>query len=351
MVTVACSLKRKGFDVSFACYHTNNFYEHILKENNIPVIWYNLPNHIKRLFFFRKLIRNGKFDAVISFLSADNFLNDFAALGGHKWKVITGERSSKESMLTSTRGRVFAWFQRSSDYIVCNSENARQMWIKHYPQYQKKLRVIYNNVHLQEITSNYIRRKDGRLKLVIAGAYSYVKDPFSLIKGLSLLTEEQLSKLAVDWYGKKGSNEEAENVLKECERLIFENHLENNIRLFDATQDITNKMYEADVVSLFSKWEGLPNAVCEGMALGKPIIMTKISDYQKLVDSSNGFLCDPQSPESIKNALVSLISLSDDDLVSLGNNSLAKARILFSDEYVINSWISLFEDVRFISCW
>jgi glycosyltransferase involved in cell wall biosynthesis len=41
-------------------------------------------------------------------------------------------------------------------------------------------------------------------------------------------------------------------------------------------------MYESDVVALVSKLEGLPNTVCEGMALGKPIIMTRVFRYIKI---------------------------------------------------------------------
>lgn len=343
MVTVACLLKRKGYDVSFVCYHTNNFFEHILIENDIPVTWLKLPNYVKRMFSIKRFIRKGNFDVVISFLQTDNFLNDFAAYGGHKWKVITGERSSKESMLTSRKGRFFGRFQKETDYIVCNSDNARKMWLKHYPKYAEKLRVVYNNVKLPVISSEYQSRRNGKTHIVIAGAYSNVKDPQDMIRAISMLDESQQKALLVEWYGKTGANDEAVAVYNECEKLIKQNHLESVVFLKDATQDIANKMNEADVVALFSKWEGLPNSICEAMTIGKPVLMTRISDYAQLIDETNGYLCDVQNPTSIKEAIEKIINTSETELVAKGAASKKKAETLFSDQKIVSEWIKLIE--------
>lgn len=97
-------------------------------------------------------------------------------------------------------------------------------------------------------------------------------------------------------------------------------------------------MNEADAVGLFSKYEGLPNAICEGMMLGKPIVMTRVSDYATLVDDSNGFLCDWDSSETIKNALLRLINLRKDELLEKGKNSKTRAERLFSKERIIKQW-------------
>ena len=343
MVTVACLLKDAGHDVSFVCYHTNNFFEYILKNNGIPVRWLHLPNYIKRMLEIRKHVRKGDYDVVISFLQADNFLNDFAALGRHDWKVITGERSSKESMLTSRRGKTFTWFQRQTDYLVCNSENAKQMWIKHYPRYADKLKVVYNHVHLQPINSEYVIRKDGKTHIMVAGAYAYVKNPQCLIRALGLLDDNQRKRLHVDWYGKIGANEEAELVYKDCKILIRDLNLEDVVSLKDATSEASNRMFEADVIALFSRWEGLPNAICEGMAIGKPILMTRVSDYNVLIDDNNGWLCDAGSIESAKVALEMILKTTDEELIRKGSLSKEKAERLFSGDKILEEWIKLID--------
>ncbi len=343
MVTVAGLLKKEGHDVSFLCYYPDDFFEPVLINLGIPLRRLPPMGCIRRMMTVRHIIRNGGYDAVISFLLTDNFLNDFSAVGRHRWKVITGERSSKESHLTSSRGRIFAWFQKYSDYIICNSKNAMDMWLKHYPRYEGKLRVIYNNVNLPEITSSYKLRKDGKTHIVLAGAYAYVKDPQSLISAIALLSTEQKEKIVVDWHGKIDANTEATQIYSSSESLIKRYHLEGSVFLHDATHNIADRMNEADVVALVSRWEGLPNSICEGMTIGKPILMTSVSDFSTLIDESNGWVCRSEDTESIAKALREIIDTPDNVLIAKGYASKEKAMKLFSEEKVLNDWLKIIE--------
>lgn len=99
-------------------------------------------------------------------------------------------------------------------------------------------------------------------------------------------------------------------------------------------------MNQADIIGLFSELEGLPNAICEGMMLGKPIIMTHVSDFELLVDENNGFLCDWDNPLSIRDTLRKTINLTNEDLIRMGKNSKEKAEKLFPEEVIINQWLS-----------
>lgn len=341
MVTLAKLLKEKGFDVSFLVYHNDNFFIDDLRENNISINYCRAKNYLDRILKVRKFVRKNNFDAVISFLDVPNFLNNLSAFGGKKWKVITSERSSKEDELISGRGKMFNFFQHYSDYIVCNSENAKNLWLKHYPQYNNKLITIYNPVVLPEIKSQYIPRKDGKLHLVVAASYQYLKNPIGLIKSVILLNEEERQKIHIDWYGQIEVTKGNTAAYEESSNLIKINKLESIITLHEETRNIIEIMNQADIIGLFSELEGLPNAICEGMMLGKPIIMTQVSDHSILVDESNGFLCEWDNPESIKDALLNIINLSTSQLVSLGNSSKNKAETLFSPNNIVNQWLEI----------
>jgi len=341
LVTVAKLLKEEGIDIQIICYAKGDFYAHILEEANIPVQWHIFSNYLFRLIGIRKIIRNSNFDAVISFLDTPNFLNNFAALGGKKWKVITGERSSNESKFSNFRGKLFAWFQRYSDFIVCNSENAKGMWIREYPQYKKKLKTIYNTVELQEVTSLYLPKREGKTHIVIAASYSYNKNPIGVVKALSLLSCEDKFKIKIDWYGRKEVTRANTMAYDEAKSLISSYGLESVIMLHEEVKGIHDIMYQADFIGLFSKYEGMPNSICEGMMLGKPIIMTKVSDFTKLVDKTNGFLCDYDNTNSIREAFISAISLNESILKEMGRNSKIKAEMLFSREQVSKQWYDL----------
>ncbi len=341
MTVVACLLKKKGFDVSFYCYDKADFYAPILKEAGIPLLWDYEANYLKRIIKVRRFVKKGYFDAVISFLPTCNFLNDLIAVGKHQWKVITGERSARESTFTSRRGKLYVWFQRYSDFIVCNSENARKMWENHRPKYASRLKVIYNCVQLGAIQSDYVPKKEGKTHFLIAATYQYLKNPLGLIDALMLLTEEERKSVIVDWYGRKEMSHGDTKAYDDTMNAICKNGLEKVLVLHPETNEIADKMYQADVVMLLSKLEGLPNAICEAMAMGKPIIMTKVSDYGVLVDENNGLLCDWDKPETIKDAILSLNKLPEEDLLSLGKHSKEKADRLFTSEAITHHWEKL----------
>ena len=338
MVTVACLLKDAGHEVEFLCYAKGDFYAHILAEKQIPVHWRVLPNYLKRIFAVRKFIRRRSYDAVISFLETPNFLNCFAAMGGKQWEVITGERSAREWNFLTKRGKIFCWFQRFSDKIVCNSENAKHLWLKHCPYYANKLITIYNGVNLLSPTTQYVPKRNGELHIVVAASFQYLKNPIGLIRALALLNDEDRKKIHVDWYGRKEIVKGDSHAYDESANLIEELELQDVIALHGDTMKIHDKMEEADIVALFSKYEGLPNAICEGMMLGKGIIMTKVSYYSVLVDDTNGFLCDDDTPVAIKDALCKAIILSEKELLLKGENSKRKAVQLFSLNRVQEQW-------------
>jgi glycosyltransferase involved in cell wall biosynthesis len=60
----------------------------------------------------------------------------------------------------------------------------------------------------------------------------------------------------------------------------------------------------ADVFVLASRWEGMPNVVLEAMALGKPIVATRVEGVAALVeDHVNGWIAPPNCVSSLANAL------------------------------------------------
>lgn len=338
MVTIAPILKQQGINVEVLCYHRDSFFIEPLKNVDIKVHWVIAANPIIRIIRIRSFIRKGKYDAVISFLETPDFLNCVAAIGRHSWKVITSERSAKEETFHTRRGKLIGWLKRYSDAIVCNSENARQMWGKYHPQYKNKLKVIYNIVTLPKIDTMYIPRKDGKTHIVVAASYQYLKNPINVIEAVNQLDADKKKKLIIEWFGRKNATAGNTNAYDESTELVTKYNLNNVFLLNEATPDIGNRMNEADCVGLFSKMEGLPNAICEAMTLSKPIIMSKVSDYDVLVDEKNGFLCDWNNIESIKLALENILSLTDEQLIIAGENSRLKAKLLFGNKTIIENW-------------
>lgn len=338
MTTIAVLLHKSGIQVEFLCYNKSDFFLPVLEQCGIKVHWLIYSNPIIRMLKIRSYIRTHHFDVVLSFMDVPDFLNCFSAIGGRSWKVVTSERSAKEYKFLQIKHRLLSWFKRYSDFIVCNSENAKKMWIKYYPNYREKLRVIYNIVHLSNVTSNYVVRRDNKTRLLVAASYQYIKNPIRLVEAVNLLSDEEKSALQIDWYGKVSIPEKGISAYDKAKLLIGKYGLEKIIIMHHETSDIHQLMSDVDCIALFSEVEGLPNAICEGMFLGKPIIMSRVSDYKVLVDEDNGVLCEWNDVLSIKEALSTLLAFSDDELLSKGRVSKAKADMLFDAEGIVSKW-------------
>lgn len=344
MVTVARLLKRRGYDVEVLCYSYGNFFEEKLLQEGIPVHW-RQHNYLMRLITCGWFIQRRKYDVVISFLPTPSFVNCFVAMLRKRWKVITGERSSVVKKQKTLRGRFGSWLRGYSDYIVCNSDNARHLWEECYPQYKSKLKTIYNTVELGDIRSSYKPRRDGKLNVCVAASIYGTKNPIGLIDAILMMSGAERNSIIIDWYGRNQAVIGDTMVYDQTVALINKHKIQDVLRLHDATKDIADKMYQSDCVALFSKHEGLPNAICEGMLMGKAIVMTRVSDYNTLVEEDvNGYLCDWDKPESIKSALLKVASLDKETLLKKGAESREKAESLFSTEKVLNQWIDIIEN-------
>ena len=343
-VTIAVLLKQLGYDVEFLVYFKEGFYEPILSQAGIKINR-KVCNYLRRMIYVTNVVRHGHYDIVISFMPTPNFLNGFAAfLLGKGWKMIISERTALESNLTSRKGRIYGFFYRRTDAIVCNSNNACNLWRKNYPFLSGRLHTIYNTVTLGKIDTSYLPFRNNRLNVVVAATIYSVKNPMGLMEALAMMTNEERNKLHIDWYGKTeaiiGDHMEYDKVVN----YIRNQHLEDVVTLHNATKDIANRMNEADCVALFSQLEGLPNAICEGMMLSKPIIMSRCSDYNVLIEEGvNGYLCDWDNPSSIKDALLKLANHSKEQWIAMGESSKEKAEHLFSKDVIIQKWLDVIE--------
>lgn len=343
LVNLAILWKRKGHEVIFTCYGDANFYEPQLEENEININRIKNKNILDRIIKIRKFIRKCNPDIVISFLLTPNLLACISSIGKHKWKLITSELSANEKSFLGLRSKIYKWFERYSDWTVCNSYNAQQMWERYYPQFVHRISTIYNPVIMPQTQTNTEKRQDGRRRIVVAASYQGLKNPINVIEAVNKLSEAQQKRLIIDWYGRKEVTTGNVEIAEQAERLVAQYGLDACVHLNEATHEIYKEMCNADAVGLFSLYEGLPNAVCEGMMLGKPILMTRMSDYARLVTKDNGFLCDAEDVQSIKGALVAFLQASDETLESMGRSSRERAMELFAADRIVEQWEALFE--------
>lgn len=342
LVTLAVGLKRRGHQIRFLVYHHDDFFLSLLQSAGINCQVIPSCSYIQRALGIRRILRSGWQDVVLAFLEAPSFYAELSCIPTRKWGLVVGERLADPGM----KNGIMSWlrqFHRFADAIVCNSYTNKLILKALYPFLTDKLCAIYNVVDLnlfRPISDNVIA-DDCRIalefRIVIVASYQEKKNMMNVAKALLALKNLQNKQsIVVHWFGDMPTGPVA---FKDVESFLIENDLSTSFFLHPATKDIAKEFSLADIVGLFSFYEGLPNVVCEGMASGKPILLSNVCDASNLVqDGKNGFLCDPSSPEDIAEKMHRLMSLSDLDRCLMGFESRKIAEHLFAEDVVVERY-------------
>jgi glycosyltransferase involved in cell wall biosynthesis len=85
--------------------------------------------------------------------------------------------------------------------------------------------------------------------------------------------------------------------------------IESSVRFVGESPDALELIAGADVMALSSLSEGLPLALLEAHALGKPIVASAVGGSPELVqDGVTGFLVPPRDPPALADAIIALLS-------------------------------------------
>ncbi|MCO5268229.1 MAG: glycosyltransferase [Brumimicrobium sp.] len=340
LVELGKGFKEKGHEVIFLVYHDEPFFKPDLDAVNIPIKIVSEPNYLKRIFKIRKVIRKEKPDAVLSFLEPANFMATLAGLPFRKWKLVVGERSANPMIYKSPKKIIFRWFHCFADYVVANSKTNLDMVYKINPFLSKKKgKVIYNSIDFSIWKLNQGQKViSDKLNLIIIGRYHPLKNFDNLVKAIISLSESYKNRLIINWYGEKVLPDYFETIVDQ----ITKHGLERIIKLNESTLNIKQKYYECDLVGLFSTFEGFPNVICEAMAIGKPVICTKVSDIPMFIkEDVNGFLCEANDSASIARAIIKAINSTENERNKMGIINHDTAFKNFNKEIVINDYLRL----------
>ncbi len=346
LVELAIGFKQSGHDVSFLTYHDIPFFDTILEKNHIPNVIIKGRNYLDRLILMRRHIRSGGFDAVLSFLEGAGFICEAAGFPYRKWKLVVGERSANPNIRKSVKLRFFRLFHLFADYVVANSSDNIKLVRSLNPCLpERKCKVIYNSVDFEKwkTPSSFVFRKEGVMNIVIAARFDGLKNSLGLVKALSMLKQEELDQIHVQWYGVLDNNPIKTPAVEKTIKLIREHRLDTHVSLKPAVNDIITITQEADAVGLFSMYEGLPNSVCEGMACAKPVLSSAISDLPRLLSNQPQLLFDPTDPASISFAFRQLIHTNIKQLQTIGAENRKTAMDNFHKGSIVSTYLQLFE--------
>ncbi|WP_353101116.1 glycosyltransferase [Myroides odoratus] len=142
--------------------------------------------------------------------------------------------------------------------------------------------VIYNGIYLEQfkgieknnvLVNCGIEKKENDTIIVQISNFKKQKDQETLIRSISLLPDSFKLLLVGD-----GENR------KVCELLVEQLNLSKQVFFLGQRTDVVEIMSFVDIVVLSSHWEGFGLAIVEGMAAGKPVIVSDVIGLANIVD-------------------------------------------------------------------
>lgn len=128
---------------------------------------------------------------------------------------------------------------------------------------------------------------------------------------------------------------------KYLEGLTRELGIASRVHFLGWRSDVVNVMRAADVMVLPSHAEGLPLAILEAMACGKPVVATRVNGIpEAIVDGASGVLVEPDDDHAIADAMVRLFR-DPGKARDMG----MEARRIAETEYAVTRFVREIEDL------
>ena len=341
-VYLAKGLKERGYIVRCFTIFTGekwSFYEPFFKDNNIEIICdTRAQNKIKRVYYLFKAIKSFRPDVVIAYGPLQTI---YASICHwlYSFELISSDRNTTQRLDTFERLKFF--FYKYADYVVPNSHSQSTFICNHYPKLSQRVRVITNLVDVDKFKPQIHKLGivDRTPTIISVGRFQNQKNYLGYIEAIKILKEKGI-KATFNWYG----NEYVDGYHLLMKDKIKEYGLEDMIFLHQTCGDIENKYNENDFFCLPSFYEGFPNVLCEAMACGLPSVCSDVCDNPHImIEGKNGFLCNPNNPQSIAEAIRKIIELSPKERENMAKANRERIVEMCSEQAFLDKYEALFE--------
>jgi len=255
----------------------------------------------------------------------------------YPFKLVSSPRVNYRSRSLVTL-LVDRWLKTRDDLLIAESEASRRFLLSQLGYKPAKVITIRNGVDLAGWPASKIDRQKKRMELrlgasdVLVGAIGRLdrqKGFATLIEAMARLKGGPLRCVIL------GDGPERARL----EALIRRHHLEGSVWLVGEKSEIPSWLSAFDLYCLPSLWEGLPNSLLEAMALGLPVIASRVDGVPEAVTSGkDGLLVPAAKPAALAAALK---TLAGDPHKRAAFGAAAKAAV--SERFTLRRMIAEYE--------
>jgi glycosyltransferase involved in cell wall biosynthesis len=273
------------------------------------------------------LVRSLKPEIILPFTYAPNVIY------GRLWRKMGAKRCFWNQR---DEGR---WFEggeqdsnalRNSTGIISNSLEGK-LFIQRYTE--TPVSVVHNGVRLPTVLAHPAAA--GRVKAVMVANLKKYKDHHTLLQAWKILHNNgELNGVELVLAGRDGDQS------AELKKFVQENGLMQSVNFAGQVKDVDALLAVCHIGVFSSYTEGLPNGVLECMAVGLPVVATRITGTQEALGEDYPFLAEPKNPDDFAHQ-VSLLIHDPKLREETGKKNRKRAEQLFGIDRMVNEYLKI----------
>ncbi len=334
-------LSSKGYEVTFVTLDNPKYSPFYTVNNTVNLVQLDLIQEegtflqrafylMKRIQKLRRFIKNLQPDVIISFIDIMNILALLATVF-LKIRVIVCERTNPRYHKIP---KFYQWL-RTLTYpfaskVVIQTHSAANFFSKCV---QRPISIIPNVVRKPAEVIQTVSEKVQHI--ISVGRLSFEKDHNTLIRAFALLIQDA-PHLKLTIYGEGPERKNLEPAIRDL-------GIEKSVKLPGAVQDLQSVFINADLFVFTSLYEGFPNALCEAMAVGLPVIASNCSGNVDIIDDgTNGVFFPIGNVEKLYETMLQCIN--DYTKRQALSSNAKKITELYSENKIYAKWEYLIKE-------
>lgn len=337
MIYAGKGLASKGHQVTIACLQKS-----IIEENSKKIglnTWkFHIPLDLAfwKMSTLKKFLKRSKTDVLICCQNKDVKIGARAARQTGI-KAIFARQGVQN--LTNKRKYIVP-FTRFIDGIITNTQSIKITYESFGWFPDNFIHVIYNGVKIPEFVDTLNIHK--RFDISESSKVIFSAGRLDHQKGFDLLIEvaKMAKKKGLNWFFLIAGEGK---IKSELNALADQKGVHEIVKFIGFSNEIPSLLKACDVFVLPSRYEGMPNALLEAMAMGKASIATNVNGAPELLeDGKSGFLVDSEKPTQIFERLMELL-VNDVLRKSMENQALERVKHNFTFEKMTDNLEALLE--------
>ncbi len=334
-------LKNRSNDFTFTvvCLVAGGELVEELENMDVPVIIFNRRHKldIGLIFRLRKWLRLNNVDVVHTHLFTADSWGRLAAFLARVPCIVNTVHSTNTWKTKIHRFIDWVLAKVSTNVIACSDEVANVL-IKKDGLSAKRVKVVANGIDLsrfENVTPIDMATKPDTINLVVIGRLHPAKGHQDLLPVIKTIKE----KCPDFHFYFVGEGELRSDIKKNIKKF----DLNDSITLMGQRPDIPAILAAIDIFVMPSKWEGLPMALLEAMAMGKTVVATRVGGIPDVIThNENGLLVDVDDSAELAENLVKVIT--DNKLrLRLGTAAKEMVRLHYSAATVSQKYEKIYK--------